>query len=976
MRRTLIAAFALTLPALAAPAIAKGFAGGPGAIINEIRIDQPGADNDEYFELRGTPGESLDGISYVVIGDLPGATPPTQNGGVEFVLDLTGYAFDGNGLFLVAKSTFSLPATPNLIAALNFENFDNVTHLLVTDFTGAVGDDLDTNDDGTLDITPWNTMLDSVALVAVTEPDGITADFYYSDVVVGPDAGAVPGHIWRCVNTLLWNIGPYDPLDGADTPGAPNPECAGGGGDILISEVRIDHPGSDVDEYFELVGEPGTVLDGLTYIVIGDGTGGSGTIECVVPLDGLALPASGYFLAARDDNTLGVVADLITDLIVFENSDNVTHMLVSGFTGMLGDDLDLDDDCTLDVTPWESMLDSIALLESATVPPTGTECAYGDNTVGPDGPFVPGHAYLCEPDGTWTVGVFELGVTDTPGAPNLPCVELICGGYDGRSCFVARESGGCSDPRVCSLVCAIDPACCDAAWDASCVSLAESTVFGKTAPEGLAISEVRTKQPGGDNDHYIEITGVPGTSLTGVSYLVLGDEGADASGIVEYVLNLTDLVIPKSGYFVVAEETFTLGTANFTWPINFEDVFNQTHLLVFNFAGAAGGDYDIENDCALDQEPWTSVLDSVSVIGSTGCVYAEETVGPDTLYTPGHFYRCTPELAWAVGAFDPAAGTDTPGFENLSCTATLSCGDAAAGSCSEVHATPYCSDGLCCEAVCAVEPNCCSIEWDQTCVDAAAVLCAGGGTPPEASINEIRIDQVGADNEEYFELRAAAGEVLTGLTYIVIGDGTAAQGSGVIEAAINLLGQTMPKSGFFLAAEDTFTLATPDLVTSVNFENTDNVTHMLVWNFTGSVGEDLDTDDDGMLDVTPWEQVVDSVAIVGAGPGESIYSPNVVGPDGEFVPGHVYRCDNTGAWTIGPFDVVVGVDTPGASNTACEAPTCEGDLNDDGVVNGADLAIMLGEWGKCAGCVGDLNGDNIVNGADLAILLGAWGDCP
>jgi hypothetical protein len=48
-----------------------------------------------------------------------------------------------------------------------------------------------------------------------------------------------------------------------------------------------------------------------------------------------------------------------------------------------------------------------------------------------------------------------------------------------------------------------------------------------------------------------------------------------------------------------------------------------------------------------------------------------------------------------------------------------------------------------------------------------------------------------------------------------------------------------------------------------------------------------------------------------------------------------------------------------------------GDLNGDGLVNGADIGILLGAWGT-AGGVADLNGDGIVNGADLGILLGAW----
>jgi len=48
-----------------------------------------------------------------------------------------------------------------------------------------------------------------------------------------------------------------------------------------------------------------------------------------------------------------------------------------------------------------------------------------------------------------------------------------------------------------------------------------------------------------------------------------------------------------------------------------------------------------------------------------------------------------------------------------------------------------------------------------------------------------------------------------------------------------------------------------------------------------------------------------------------------------------------------------------------------GDLNLDGVVNGADLSILLAAWGT-ADPVADLNDDGIVNGTDLAILLGAW----
>jgi len=47
------------------------------------------------------------------------------------------------------------------------------------------------------------------------------------------------------------------------------------------------------------------------------------------------------------------------------------------------------------------------------------------------------------------------------------------------------------------------------------------------------------------------------------------------------------------------------------------------------------------------------------------------------------------------------------------------------------------------------------------------------------------------------------------------------------------------------------------------------------------------------------------------------------------------------------------------------------DLNGDGVVDGADLGLLLGAWG--ADGPTDLNGDGTTDGADLGLLLGSWG---
>jgi subtilisin family serine protease len=69
----------------------------------------------------------------------------------------------------------------------------------------------------------------------------------------------------------------------------------------------------------------------------------------------------------------------------------------------------------------------------------------------------------------------------------------------------------------------------------------------------------------------------------------------------------------------------------------------------------------------------------------------------------------------------------------------------------------------------------------------------------------------------------------------------------------------------------------------------------------------------------------------------------------------VSRISAVGAVSVGPF-------APAAS-----------DVNFDGLVNAADLAVMLGNWGPTPTFVrSDLNADGEVNAQDIAILLSNW----
>jgi hypothetical protein len=75
--------------------------------------------------------------------------------------------------------------------------------------------------------------------------------------------------------------------------------------------------------------------------------------------------------------------------------------------------------------------------------------------------------------------------------------------------------------------------------------------------------------------------------------------------------------------------------------------------------------------------------------------------------------------------------------------------------------------------------------------------------------------------------------------------------------------------------------------------------------------------------------------------------------------------------------------TPGTNNAfgffddlaiAAVSPVtpCAGDLNNDGVRDASDLAVLLGAWGTAAG---DVDGNGTTDASDLAALLGGWGGC-
>ena len=67
--------------------------------------------------------------------------------------------------------------------------------------------------------------------------------------------------------------------------------------------------------------------------------------------------------------------------------------------------------------------------------------------------------------------------------------------------------------------------------------------------------------------------------------------------------------------------------------------------------------------------------------------------------------------------------------------------------------------------------------------------------------------------------------------------------------------------------------------------------------------------------------------------------------------------------------VEAGLDDFQVSALSCIPPFVPADLNQDTLVNGIDMAILLGAWGSSGG---DINNDGNTDGTDLTLLLAGW----
>ena len=502
-------------------------------VLNEFVANHTGTDTDEFVEVFGDPNTDYSALTIVEIEGDSGSTGLIDDG--TFTVGTTN-----------ASGYWTTGFQNNL-----WEN-GSITLLLVEGYTGSLGTDLDTDDDGVIDVTPWTRIVDDVAVT-----DGGTGDLTYSATLLAPGFGGnpfTPGGASRIPNgadtdtTGDWTLNDFDgdglpcctatadPGEAINTPNAINAAIPG---DPVLNEFVANHTGTDTDEFVEVFGDPNTDYSALTIVEIEGDSGSTGLIDDGTFTVGTT-NASGYWTTGFQNN-------------LWENG-SITLLLVEGYTGSLGTDLDTDDDGVIDVTPWTRIVDDVAVTDGGT-----GDLTYSATLLAPGfggNPFTPGGASRI-PNGadTDTTGDWTLNDFDGYG---LPCCT------------------GTPDPGEAENT----PGAVNAA------------IIGSTDP---VLNEFVADHTGTDSEAFVEVFGDPNTDYS--TYTVLEIEGdSSGAGVIDAALPIT--TTDAGGYWVDPEDMEN-GTI--------------TILLVEGFSGSTGTDLDTDNNGTFDATPWTRIVDDVAV---------------------------------------------------------------------------------------------------------------------------------------------------------------------------------------------------------------------------------------------------------------------------------------------------------------------------------------------------------------------------
>jgi len=517
--------------------------------------------------------------------------------------------------------------------------------------------------------------------------------------------------------------------------------------------------------------------------------------------------------------------------------------------------------------------------------------------------------------------------TNTVSLEFLP-FSGACADAEG-SCAEPHPTPGCDDASCCSTVCDFEPFCCDVEWDDFCVASAIKLC-------GIYVYECPNNPSAPANNCPTDPIVVESGDVVAFDTTLADTVGPEAdcgSGKNDTQIH-SDLwyqfTTPSSGGVLTAS---TCSTATFDTKIGIyaigDGTFEPSDLPNLPFACNEDG-----TDCGN----FTSLLEVILVADTTYLV--------------------------RLGGYLFETGTGTISFE-FQPDATA-CGEPDAGTCCEPQPGPFCAEGECCDTVCGIDPFCCDTQWDGACAELAFVNCSplcGEPVPPQEcttpGANPLAttgvFDGTGG-------IACQADGITTPNTYAVVFT-QADLGSAY---SFNCVDFGLDNSGGYLEGDISVWIDENGGDPSIN--DVTLVASYPVGLYNGDDQQVTVTGDLQCIELTGDQTLVVTLDIPQAADGFATFAGAATGFTTYIL---------SDACGIGDFATLDSIGFPNnkwwvelSGNDGCDGGI-PGDLNADGAVNGADLAILAGAWGT-ADPIADLDGSGEVNGADLSILLGNW----
>jgi hypothetical protein len=626
------------------------------AVMNEVYVNptaSPDA-NREFIEIRTTSNnESLSNLWFLQIeGD------GTAAGTVDTALDLGSLSTGSNGLLLLgsgyalsnpwASTTAVGTAIANGPAADSLEN-GTVTFLLVSGFTGSAGNDLDTNNDGMMDSTPWTAIVDGVGW-----SDGGGTDRVYSSVVLTqvsgtPDAATrFPSDLTPNSSSTWYNGDILDPtndggLDQDYVPAAASSNLPVGG--------KIT-PGA---ANFALTAVPGVTVSETGGVTTAVESGASDTYT--IALNTTPTSLVGITVTADPQTEVSTDGVTFTSAIVLSFSDTTAQTIhlraLNDFvaeglhTGTITHAITSSSDPAY---PLSTVIASVSVTITDNDTPGVTVTQSGGTTVLTEAGTVDSYTIALDtvPSGTvqMTVSADSDTEVSSDGVTYSNSITLMFTDSSLKTVHVRAVEDAIDEGFHSGTITHAITSSSDSNYPVSLtISSVTATITDNdiTPATGLLINEILFNPPGTDApNEYVEIRGTAGYVIPSGVYL-LGIEGdTTGAGDVQTMFSLAGMTIGSNGYLVLRQSGSTYvvdggatsltatGTGTgFQTGVGFSadgtatDIENSSVTFILMQAATAPtltDDIDSDNNGIADGSvfgAWT-VLDSIAVVDNAG----------------------------------------------------------------------------------------------------------------------------------------------------------------------------------------------------------------------------------------------------------------------------------------------------------------------------------------------------------------------